>query len=685
MKNNLVLLLLLVSGAFSVAQENNLREPDPDNLIQELFRQQDLPANYEDIYDALYQYYLTPLNLNRAGREELESLYILNPEEINSFFEYKNKYGALVSIYELQAIPNWEIITIRKILTFVEVVEAFDLEKFRDRFLHNQNHYLLFRTDRVIEKRKGYIPDEDGKTAYAGSPYKYLIRYKNSVSRDFSIGLTMEKDPGEKLKWNTEEREYLMDYISFHACLFNKGKWKAIGIGDYKIQFGQGLVFGGGFYMGKSAETILSVKKNSRGVLPYSSVMETDFFRGICFTYSVFKNTDLTGFYSNNNRDAGLRYDTLDRQYVLSSFDNYGMHRTAAEIRSKKNLNEQAMGGNFSFCSDNKKFHSGISYVNTIYSKAVQETDRIYNRFDFRGKENQVISADYSWVIQNLNLFGETAVCSSGGKALVAGAIASLSSKIDLSYLYRNYNKNFHSFYSGAFSEGSGTNNEKGNYWGLRIKLNGKWMISAYYDHFAFPWLKYFKDSPTSGYGYLGRCQYAPSKKILLYFQLRYEESGKNQSDNYTNIDFTVPSKKYNYMINLDYKSGIISLRSRVQWSRYQQSNAATHGFVVVQDLNIDLRKIKFSTRYALFDTEDYDNRQYVYEKDVLYAVSFPAYNGRGIRTYLITQFKCGKRIDLWLRYSHTKYLDQDKIGSGLDEIKGNKISELKIQIRYRF
>jgi hypothetical protein len=684
-KKVFLFLILIFEVNISFSQKYNAKEVDLDKLIQDLFRQEDLPPNYEEVYDVLYQYYLTPLDMNKASREDLEGLYILSPAEINSFFDYKNKNGSLVSIYELQALPGWEMSTIRKLLPFIIVSEGFDKEKFLQRIQHNANHYLLFRTDYVPQVRKGYLPDKEGHKTYEGSPYKHLIRYRNSIGKDFSFGLTMEKDPGEPIVWKPQSKQYLMDYISFHAFLFNKGRWKAFGVGDYKLQFGQGLVFGGGFYMGKSAETILSVKKNSKGILPYGSVLETDFFRGICFTYSILRKADFTAFYSNNNRDSNLNYDTLEQQYVLSSFDDYGMHRTEKEIKSKRNLNEQTMGGNFSFYSENKKFHSGLSYVHTIFDKRVEETDRIYNRFDFKGKENSVVSADYSWVVQNFNLFGETAISSGGGKALVAGGIASLSSKVDFSFLYRNYNKNFYSFYANVFSESSSPSNEKGNYWGVRIKPNGKWMLSAYYDYFVFPWLNYSKDSPTNGYGYLGRLQYTASKKIALYYQLRYEEAGKNQSDNYTNIDFTVPSKKYNSMLNLDYKADIISLRSRVQWSNYQQSNAATHGFVVAQDLNLDLRKIRISTRYALFDTDDYDNRQYVYEKDVLYSVSFPAYYGRGIRTYLILQFKFGKHSDLWLRYAVTKYTNQTIIGSGWDEIKGNKISELKFQIRYRF
>jgi hypothetical protein len=685
MRNFLILFFILFLLENSFSQNNSPKEIDLDKLIQELLRQQDLPDNYEDVYDVLYQYYLTPLDLNKSDREDLEGLYLLSTSEINSFIEHRSKYGQLSSIYELQAIQGWEMGTIRKLLPFVEVKEHFDKEKFLHRFLNNPNNIFLFRTDYVPQVRKGYLPDSWGNKVYQGSPYKHLIRYRNSIGKDFSVGLTMEKDAGELMVWKPSQKEYLMDYISFHAFLFNKGNWKAIGVGDYKLQFGQGLIFGGGFYMGKSAETILSVKKNGRGILPYSSIMESGFFRGTCFTYSFLKAIDLTVAYSYNNRDAVLHYDSLAQQEVLSAFQDYGMHRTKSELKTKGNLNEQNIGGNVSYYSKNKKFRSGISCLYTAFSKPVKESDRIYNRFDFKGKENRVVSSDFSWVIQNFNLFGEAAVSSGGGKAIVVGGIASLSSKIDFSYLYRNYGVDFHSFYANAFAEGTSPSNEKGNYWGLRVKPNGKWVFSAYYDHFIFPWLKYFKDSPTSGYGYLGRLQYSASKKIQLYYQLRYEESGKNQSDNFTNIDFTVPSRKYNSMLNLDCKSGIISIRSRVQWSSYRQSNGATKGFVIAQDLNLDFRKIKISARYALFDTDDYDNRQYVYEKDVLYSVSFPSYYGRGSRSFLILQFKLGKQTDVWWRYAVTNYTNKTTISSGWDEIRGSRISELKFQIRRRF
>jgi len=268
---------------------------------------------------------------------------------------------------------------------------------------------------------------------------------------------------------------------------------------------------------------------------------------------------------------------------------------------------------------------------------------------------------------------------------LIIGVITSLAKNVDLAILYRNYERNFHSFYANAFADGSSIANEKGLYYGIKLKLHTKWHASAYYDTYKFPWLKYFKDSPSEGYGYLGRLQFIPSKKTNLYYQLRMEEYGKNQSDNYTPIDFVVPSTKYNSALNVESTMGVLFFRTRVQWSRYQQSNKPTKGFLIAQDFNLSLQKLKLSSRFALFDTEDYDNRQYNYEKDVLYAVSIPAYNGRGLRYLLMAQYKLGKKTDVWVRYARTSYFDKTIISSGNEAVEGNKLTDVKFQLRFKF
>ena len=105
----------------------------------------------------------------------------------------------------------------------------------------------------------------------------------------------------------------------------------------------------------------------------------------------------------------------------------------------------------------------------------------------------------------------------------------------------------------------------------------------------------------------------------------------------------------------------------------------------MVQDVNLDFGKVRFSTRFALFDTDDYDNRQYVYEKDVLYYFFIPAYYGRGFRNFYMVQLKAGKNIDIWAKWAYTKYRNQETIGSGLEQINGDLRNDIRIQMRVKF
>jgi hypothetical protein len=97
------------------------------------------------------------------------------------------------------------------------------------------------------------------------------------------------------------------------------------------------------------------------------------------------------------------------------------------------------------------------------------------------------------------------------------------------------------------------------------------------------------------------------------------------------------------------------------------------------------LQKSSFSGRLAFFKTDDYDSRQYAYEKDMLYAFSIPAYYDTGTRHYLMARYNLTKDLKMWLRWSQTRYAKLDKISSGLNEINGNKRSEIKAQVMYQF
>ena len=129
-----------------------------------------------------------------------------------------------------------------------------------------------------------------------------------------------------------------------------------------------------------------------------------------------------------------------------------------------------------------------------------------------------------------------------------------------------------------------------------------------------------------------------------------------------------------------------LSLRSRVQWGGFRyQDRSASRGFTLVQDATLDYKRLSLSGRVALFGTDDYDSRQYVYERDVLYAFSFPAYFNRGVRHYLLAQYNLSRHLDLWVRWARTDYTNVETVGSSLDEIGAPHKSEVKVQARWRF
>jgi hypothetical protein len=516
------------------------------------------------------------------------------------------------------------------------------------------------------------------------------MRFRLQQPADFSLGLTLDKDSGEQFTWDPKTKRYGFNFLSFHYTLYNKGNLKKLALGDYQLQFGQGLVFGSGFSVGKGAETITTVKRSSTGLRPYTSVLEAGFFRGIAGTYGLGK-FEWTVMISRTSRDANLQIsqDSLSNSSsYLSSLVLSGLHRTSSEIQKKAQAGEQNAGMNINYHSQNKAFRLGSNVLYTRYSQPLIPIERIYNQFEFRGKNNGINSLYFTYNHRNHYLFGETALSKSGGWSHVAGIMSSLNSTVDFSMVWRKFDRDFHSFYGNAFSEGSRPINEEGVYLGLHFKPNRKISWSAYYDYFKFPWMRFRMYAPSTGHEWLNRIIYQPSKQLQVFFQYREEVKSRNllSEDQDTNQYLLAQGKKRNFVWNLAYQPDRWwQAKTRVQHSVYIINGKRSKGFVISQDLSGVVGAWKFSGRVSLFDTDDYDNRQYLYEKNVLWAFSIPNFYDQGIRTYFLAQYKFSKQLSFWARWAKTNYTTRTSIGSGLQEIEGNQLTETTFQLRYQF
>lgn len=695
------LLLSRLSGAQSVYPRHDAdRSADAQSadavshLLQDLFPVQTEGIDYEAVYDALTQLYANPLDLNTATRDELSVTYLLTERQLSSFLTYRADMGALLSVNELQAVPDFNLPTIRRLLPFVTVAGGPGLF---GALPTPTDHYLVVRTERILEPQKGFStaqPDKKGNipTRYLGSPQQYYVRYRYARPRAFSVGFTLEKDPGEPFTWQPSAGRFGMDYVSFHAQVQNRGRWRNVVLGDYQVQIGQGLILSAGFVLGKSAETVQTVRRPTLGARPYTSLTEYGFFRGATATYALLPNLDVTLIAARNRRDANtILADSLSDERTATSLQTSGLHRTPAELDDQASQLETNLGAHLLYHTLNG-LQIGLTVLQTTFDTKLQKRDLPYNRYEFTGRQNRVIGLHGSYVWRNLNLFGEVArstgsTTHSGGVGAVGGLLASLTRRLDLAVVGRHYDKNFHSFYANGFSEGARTINETGLYAGLKYSIYRKLTLSAYVDGFRFPGWKYLVDAPSAGFDYLVQGRYAPNRQTAFYLIYFDEHKQKNRPGSQTNPKEVVGTVRRSVALNAEYtpRRGL-TLRSRVQAGTFQYAGRpASVGVVVVQDAQFDYRRWSISGRLALFGTDDYDSRQYVYERDVLYAFSFPAYFNQGIRHYLMAQYAVSRHLDLWVRWARTDLTNQSSVGSGLDVIDAPHKTEVKLQARWRF
>ncbi|UBM60668.1 helix-hairpin-helix domain-containing protein [Marinilongibacter aquaticus] len=668
MKRLLKIGLILLMSFSGFAQKPPKPDIQMDQLIQQIAAVQNEDNNYEDLYESLMQFYLSPLDINSVSADELKSLNILSDSQIDELLSHREKYGALLSLYELQSIPSFDLQTIASLLPFVQIYPRTSLPNLLKMPQEATNHFLIIRTERTLEQAKGF---EEGK--YLGNPYKTYLRYRMQHSKAFSAGFILEKDQGED-NWT--------DYSTFHLQIQDRGKLKNLMLGDFQMQCGQGLILAGGYSAGKGSESIYTTRRSDLGFRPYNSVIEGGFFRGIGATFGLNK-IDLSAFVSANTRDASANTQ-YENNEAFSSILISGLHRTQSEKDKKGVLQEQNIGVHMKW--NFQKGQLGLTSLFTHFGTKIERNPRPYTRYEFTGNSNAVIGPNFSYTWQNFNFFGEAAYSSSGGIGALGGFVAALSPKWEWALNFRHYDKNFHSFYANSFRESSRTINENGIYTGLKFTPKKGIVWSAFYDKFKFPWLRYLVDAPSQGYDYLLRFSFRTSKKWNFYLQYHREQKEKNKPNNDTPLNFTVHTWRQNLLGQFEFKlNETLKSQTRLQFNTFKYEGLKqSNGLAFIQDIEGRIRKFQWKGRIAYFRTNDYDSRIYAYENDVLYSISFPAYYGHGIRLYLVHKIPIGRKLDFWLKIARTQLFDADKISSGLNEIDQPHKTDLKLQLRYR-
>jgi hypothetical protein len=674
-----ILILMILFLFPAVAQDKDLSA-----LISDIAETvADRTDNEEEVMgmEQLVEHYTylaeNPVNINSATAKELEQLIILTDFQIFSIIEYIKEFGAMMSVHELLLVPGFDEETVSRISPFVTTVGS-EKQSFKPSFkdmLTRGGNTLLMRSAKTLETRQGYIRDDPGLQRYEGIPFSFLTRYKYKYGNKLQIGLTADKDAGEEFFRGSNRQGF--DFYSFHLMLNDRRYLKRLIVGDFRANFGQGLVLWNNFAFGKSAN-VHSIKRRNHGFSAYSSADEVTYMRGVASAWQ-FGSWEFSPFVSYRKIDATLEDD------AYTSLSANGMHRTSNEIARKNALSETVAGVNAGY---GKTFwRVGATALYGRYGAEDYRDIRPYNRFNLHKPENANFALDYRVIIKGISLFGEAAISSNGGKAMLAGITTDVNNWLQFSSLYRNYQTYYQAVYANAFGENSNTANEQGLYFGISMLPHKSWKVSAFFDSYSFPWLRYGIDSPSSGWDYLVQANYTPNKDFDLRIKIQRDKTAKNLSGNTVAIVQNV--ERTRVLLQATYSlSSELSMNSRLAFSFFNpEMQADEHGFVMSQDVKYKLQMIplSFALRYAIFDTDSWNTRLYVYESDVLYAFSIPAYYDKGCRYYLNIGYKLLDKIQLWFRISQTYYFEKKEISSGLSAIEGNKQTDAKFQLQIKF
>jgi hypothetical protein len=684
----LFIFLLIVSCIFhsAIAQEKP-SEPPPviEQQLENLTENSDDVETEDDSYLQEMKHFLDdPINMNTATESDLKELKLLTALQIQNLISYRNLFGNFINIYELQAVPGWNVSMIRRIRPYITVNDQPALFTSLAVRLKNGEKSLLARGTQVLERSKGYLLDSStANNFYPGGQQKLFVRYKYSYKNLLQYGITAEKDAGEQFFKGAQKSGF--DFYSAHFFVKNIGIIKSLALGDFQVNLGQGLTQWMGLAFKKNSD-VLNIKRQDDVLRPYNSAGEIFFHRGVGITLQK-KFFEATAFISYRKLDANFVVDTLNNEDFVSSLQTSGYHRTNSEVADKNVQRQFTVGGNISLTKN--KFHLGINGVHYNFKYSINKTDELYNKFALSGNTWGNYSIDYSYTFKNMHFFGEAATTEKLDKAFINGLLISTDARVDLSFLYRKISKGYQSLYTNAFTESTFPTNENGFYAGISINPTDVLRIDAYADMYNFPWLKFRTDAPTAGNDYLLQLTYKPNKQIEMYSRYRSERKAINYNPAVLVLNPVIIKPKQSWRTQLSYKlNPSFTFRTRAEVLWYDKNGSVPEqGFLTYVDAIYKPLRKQYSgnIRLQYFETDSYNSRMYAYENDVLYSFSIPVFYNKGYRYYLNFNYDITRKWSLWFRFAQSIYPDKNFIGSGLDEINSSKKTEIRIQTIFLF
>lgn len=553
-----------------------------------------------------------PVNLNHADLDQLMTLPTITPYQALRMDRYLINHPKLSDPFLLARDSILDTPTVESLLPYICL----------DSYLPANGLKLKLST-RLQRK----WPDADGIVdgSFHGSPLESRTRIWFSPDRNWEIFGQCQHDVGEPA-WN--------DYYSGNLWWSDGGGKKQAILGDYQMNIGQGLLFGGSSPRIFSSYWSGSARLDPAAVRPYFSSHEYRGLRGFCLKYPLYDNLNIICFVSRRRMDAKL--DSLGQ--IASIYDD-GYHRSNAELERKNNSTETIIGGRAGITAG-RSCDIGITGYNRSFDKTTIEG--LYTASLISLDARTVMDKNWAWL--------ELAK----GERTVGGYSG------EIGFMVRDYAGRIKFYgYSPGFNtprfnsdDYYGGDDEKG------VTIAGSYRaplgfdISAIYNQF-YPWQPF----SISSQGYRGfRYEARLDKKTLqgLAADLRIKSLQKELFDDGQSGD------PIYHTSNVTLKAGLrwqlaknLSAGGRYQTSFFGDSryDGKKRGEIISLAVKAQMpRDITIQGQAVFYYAFSYEARLYLAEPELRSGGSFHGYWGLGRRDALFIRYAMGRSGAFYLK-----------------------------------
>jgi len=568
------------------------------------------------------------IDINKAVFEELVKLPWLSPIDVDKILEFRKDHN----LKNKQSLKNAGISSkkVNKILPYIEF---------------EKKHYPLnfeYRVRTQYSSTNEYNP-----------PLKFYQRVRGSW-KNYSFHFLNQKDSGEK--------NYL-DYYSGSLVAENLAFINKLVVGNYRLSFGQGIIFSPKLGLAKGYNTTKQPIKSSSSLRSNTSASENFSLFGTAARF-LFKDFSIIPYYSNYDLDATIE------NYMVTSIYDLGYHRTDTEKEKKDKLNEQMYGCNITYGKRNQiSLHA--HHIEFEHPFADNDVEQI----------NNIFGIEYRYFYKNYYFFGESAY-SKEKFANIAGIFFEVNDFKNL-LIYRNFENHFPTFHGNPFHVGGEFDNEHGIYCGIDFNLLNDLEIRLYFDLYKFPAGSFYTDIPSYGTDKL----LAITKKwqqteMRFIYKNDLKEKWKNVEEE--SKLYQIERSRFRLDIKHDLSNNI-RFKFRIEYSFHDYIDAEIYdkGFLLFEEIRFDFTEnLKNYFRIAQYHSGDI--QIFMYENDINGVMQNSQFQGDGIAGYFLLKYDLWQHYSFQFKYSQEFWKRETGYHTGFERQLG-KAYKLKAQLEIDF